>query len=108
MYTTKKMFSTEQTAYLSDKMSIEAILWDYDGTLVDSMPTFISSMLRILDENGITYDKSIVKTRKIQAANAAAGKLRNRGAGQIVDCILYINRAGTRHHNAIDVAKGQR
>ena len=37
-------------------------LFDFDGTLVDSMPTFVSAMLRILDENNIPYDKSIVKT----------------------------------------------
>ena len=37
-------------------------LFDFDGTLVDSMPTFVSSMLRILDENRIAYDKDITKT----------------------------------------------
>lgn len=37
-------------------------LFDFDGTLVDSMPTFVSSMLRILDENGIAYAPDIVKT----------------------------------------------
>ena len=37
-------------------------LFDFDGTLVDSMPTFVSAMLRILDENGITYDDTLVKT----------------------------------------------
>lgn len=37
-------------------------LFDFDGTLVDSMPTFVSSMLRILDENNITYDDTIIKT----------------------------------------------
>lgn len=37
-------------------------LFDFDGTLVDSMPTFCSSMLRILDENHITYDKDVTKT----------------------------------------------
>lgn len=37
-------------------------LFDFDGTLVDSMPTYISVMLRILDENGITYGDDIVKT----------------------------------------------
>ncbi len=36
-------------------------LFDFDGTLVDSMPTFISSMLRILDENGIKYGDDIIK-----------------------------------------------
>ena len=36
-------------------------LFDFDGTLVDSMPTYISAMLRILDENGITYGDDIIK-----------------------------------------------
>lgn len=36
-------------------------LFDFDGTLVDSMPTYISGMLRILDENNIAYESDIVK-----------------------------------------------
>ena len=36
-------------------------LFDFDGTLVDSMPTFVSAMLRILDENRIHYDNGIIK-----------------------------------------------
>ena len=36
-------------------------LFDFDGTLVDSMPTYVSSMLRILDENNIAYGEDIVK-----------------------------------------------
>ena len=36
-------------------------LFDFDGTLVDSMPTFISVMLRILDENNVAYGEDIVK-----------------------------------------------
>ena len=39
-----------------------AYLFDFDGTLVDSMPTFISALLRILDENQIPYEDDIVKT----------------------------------------------
>ena len=37
-------------------------LFDFDGTLVDSMPTYVASMLRILDENGVAYTDDIVKT----------------------------------------------
>ena len=37
-------------------------LFDLDGTLIDSMPNFVSSMLRILDENNISYDNTIVQT----------------------------------------------
>ena len=40
---------------------MKTYLFDFDGTLVDSMPTFVSSMLRILDENGISYGDDIVK-----------------------------------------------
>ena len=39
----------------------KAYLFDFDGTLVDSMPTFVSAMLRILDENRISYDCNIIK-----------------------------------------------
>ena len=37
-------------------------LFDFDGTLVDSMPTYVSSLLRILDDCGISYHSDIVKT----------------------------------------------
>ena len=36
-------------------------LFDFDGTLVDSMPAYAGVMTRILDENHMTYDKDIVK-----------------------------------------------
>ena len=29
---------------------IKAVLFDFDGTLIDSMPSFINVMLKILDE----------------------------------------------------------
>ena len=40
---------------------IKKYLFDFDGTLVDSMPYFIRTMLRILDENGIKYGEDIIK-----------------------------------------------
>ena len=42
-------------------MKNETYLFDFDGTLVDSMPTFVAVMLRILDEYGIPYGQDIVK-----------------------------------------------
>lgn len=42
-------------------MKFKTYLFDFDGTLVDSMPTFVSVMLRILDENSISYGDDIVK-----------------------------------------------
>ena len=43
-------------------MKYNTFLFDFDGTLVDSMPTYVSTMLRILDEKNISYPKSITKT----------------------------------------------
>ena len=40
---------------------MNTFLFDFDGTLVDSMPTFVSCMLRILDENDVPYGDDIVK-----------------------------------------------
>ena len=42
-------------------MTYNTYLFDFDGTLVDSMPAFISTMLKILKENNISYDSDIVK-----------------------------------------------
>ena len=36
-------------------------LFDFDGTLVDSMPYYGATMLRILDENGISYPADVIK-----------------------------------------------
>ena len=40
---------------------MKTYLFDFDGTLVDSMPTYVSVMLKILDENGVKYGSDIVK-----------------------------------------------
>ncbi len=40
---------------------MKTYLFDFDGTLVDSMPTFVGVMKRILDENGISYGEDLVK-----------------------------------------------
>ena len=37
-------------------------LIDFEGTLVDSMPTYVSSMLRVLDDCGYAYPPDIIKT----------------------------------------------
>ena len=42
-------------------MKYKYFLFDFDGTLVDSMPVFVSVMLGILDENNIKYEDDIVK-----------------------------------------------
>lgn len=40
---------------------MKTYLFDFDGTLVDSMPTYIAAMLRIVDENNISYDEDLIK-----------------------------------------------
>lgn len=40
---------------------MKTYLFDFDGTLVDSMPVYAAAMLRILDENNIEYGEDIVK-----------------------------------------------
>mgnify|MGYP003304396327 CR=1 FL=1 len=42
-------------------MKFRTYLFDFDGTLVDSMPSYISVMLRILDENNVKYGDDIIK-----------------------------------------------
>ena len=42
-------------------MKYQSYLFDFDGTLVDSMPSYIAAMLRILDEGNIAYGEDIIK-----------------------------------------------
>jgi HAD superfamily hydrolase (TIGR01509 family) len=42
-------------------MKYNTYLFDFDGTLVDSMPLFTSVMLQILEENHIQYEDDIIK-----------------------------------------------
>lgn len=45
----------------NDMYTPKTYLFDFDGTLVDSMPTYVSSMLRILDEHHMVYGSDIIK-----------------------------------------------
>ena len=42
-------------------MKYNSYLFDFDGTLVDSMPSYVSVMLRILEEEEIAYGSDIIK-----------------------------------------------
>ena len=44
-----------------NSMKYYSYLFDFDGTLVDSMPAYASVMLRILDENNIRYGSDLIK-----------------------------------------------
>lgn len=69
-------------------------LFDFDGTLVDSMPTFVSAMLRILDENHITYDKNIIKTITPLGLNGTADFYINKlGLSMVKETLLNLMKA---------------
>ena len=40
---------------------MKTYLFDFDGTLVDSMPSFIAGVLKVLDEHSIKYNDDIIK-----------------------------------------------
>ena len=40
---------------------MKAYLFDFDGTLVDSMPAYGATMIRILEENHIEYPEDVIK-----------------------------------------------
>jgi HAD superfamily hydrolase (TIGR01509 family) len=40
---------------------MKTFLFDFDGTLVDSMPTFVNTMIKILEQNNISYPDDLVK-----------------------------------------------
>lgn len=42
-------------------METKTYLFDFDGTLVDSMPTFVSAMLKVLNDYNVPYGDDIVK-----------------------------------------------
>ncbi len=42
-------------------MKFSTYLFDFDGTLVDSMPAYIETMTGILDECGISYGEDLIK-----------------------------------------------
>jgi len=43
------------------ELYMSTYLFDFDGTLVDSMPVYAAMMLRILEENNVPHDKDIIK-----------------------------------------------
>lgn len=63
-------------------------LFDFDGTLVDSMPTYVSSVLRILDEEGIAYGKDIVKILTPLGLRGCAEYFKGMGVQDEVEAVM--------------------
>ena len=75
----------------------KAYLFDFDGTLVDSMPTFVSVMLRILDERVIEYGNDIVKTITPLGYLGTAEYFRTLGAPESADELVDLMNSYARY-----------
>ena len=71
-------------------MCKKTFLFDFDGTLVDSMPTYASVMLRILDERGIGYGDDIVKIITPLGYRGTAEYFRTLGVNESTDQLTEI------------------
>lgn len=65
-------------------------LFDFDGTLVDSMPIFGAVMVRILDERGIGHGDDIVKIITPLGYRGTAEYFRTLGVKESVDELVEI------------------
>jgi len=46
---------------MNGERRMHTYLFDFDGTLVDSMPIYAAMMLKILEENGVVHEPDIIK-----------------------------------------------
>ena len=76
---------------------MKTYLFDFDGTLVDSMPTYVSVMLRILDERGIGYGEDIVKIITPLGYRGTAEYFRTLGAKESADELVEIMNTYARY-----------
>ncbi|MBQ8407663.1 MAG: HAD family phosphatase [Clostridia bacterium] len=86
----------------------KTFLFDFDGTLVDSMPTFVGVMLRILDERNIEYGEDIVKIITPLGYKGTAEYYRTLGVKESADELIGImNRyAKFEYENNIPAKEG--
>lgn len=90
-------------------------LFDFDGTLVDSMPTYAGVMLRILDENNVAYTSDLIKIiTPLGFQNTAKYFCEKLGLSKPVDEVVALMKEYATHEyahnipaksNVIDVLK---
>ena len=68
----------------------KTFLFDFDGTLVDSMPTFGAVMVRILDERGIAHGEDILKIITPLGYRGTAEYFRTLGVKESVDELIEL------------------
>ena len=67
-------------------------LFDFDGTLVDSMPTYGKMMLGILDSRGVAYPPHVLKITTPLGYEKTAAYFRTLGVTDTVDeLVAYMN-----------------
>lgn len=78
-------------------------LFDFDGTLVDSMPTFVAAFFRLMEKHGIPHDGNTVKTITPLGYRGTAKYLISLGMPLSEEEILYeVNAFATdAYHNKI-------
>ena len=83
-------------------------LFDFDGTLVDSMPTFAKVMIRILEENNIKYGDDIVKIITPLGYRGTAEYFRTLGLSRSVEeLVSTMNEyAKSEYENSIGAKSG--
>ena len=83
-------------------------LFDFDGTLVDSMPTFGAVMLRILEERGIKYCEDTVKIITPLGYRGTAEYFRTLGVKESADELIEIMNfyARIEYENSIPAKAG--
>ena len=86
----------------------ETYLFDFDGTLVDSMPTFVSVMIRILDEHGIKYSDDIVKIITPLGYRGTAEYFRSLGLSKPTEEIVALMNSYARaeYENTVGAKRG--
>ena len=67
---------------------MKTYLFDFDGTLVDSMPSYCAAMLRILDEDGVFYGPDIIKIITPLGLNGTAEYFINLGVAGTKEDIM--------------------
>lgn len=89
-------------------MKNKTYLFDFDGTLVNSMATFSSVMIRILDEHGIKYGDDIIKIITPLGYGGTAKYFRELGIDRSVeDLVATMNEyARPDYENVIPAKEG--
>ena len=83
--------------------AIKHYLFDFDGTLVDSMPAYIRMFLGILDSEGIEYDDDIINVITPLGTVGTANYIIGMGVKLTVDEILEIMKKELLHRYEHDI-----